>query len=98
MGSVRRRSISGRRSSVDLKCPRCGGCAAADTGSGERSAEEAAGGSDAGQRGAEGHRRKKMVTPAARRSAVTVAREAHGISGAAGEAGKGSVGAADGKP
>ena len=43
-------------------------------------AEEAAGGGDAGQRGAEGHHVKKVVTPAARRAAVTAAREAHGIS------------------
>ena len=36
----------------------------------ERQAEEASGRGDAGQRDAEGHRRKKMVTPAARREAV----------------------------
>ena len=37
---------------------------------GERQAEEASGGSDAGQRDAEGYRLKKMVTPVARREAV----------------------------
>jgi hypothetical protein len=47
---------------------------------GECEAEDAAGGGDAGQRGAEGHHVKKVVTPAARRAAVTAAREAHGIS------------------
>ena len=57
------------------------GCAAAEAArGGERPAEEAAGGGDAGQRGVEGHHGKKVVTPAARRAAVTAAREAHGIS------------------
>ena len=36
----------------------------------EREAEEAAGRDDAGQRDAEGHHDKKVVTPAARREAV----------------------------
>jgi hypothetical protein len=39
-------------------------------GRGERYAEEAAGGSDLGQRHAQGYRFKKMVTPAAKREAV----------------------------
>src|SRR5215469_12373707 len=57
------------------------GCQAAEAaGGGERQAEEAAGRGDAGQRGAEGHHLKKVVTPAARRAAVTVARDAHGVS------------------
>src|SRR6185437_9868741 len=57
------------------------GCEAAEAArGGEREAEEAAGGGDAGQRCAEGHHVKKVVTPAARRAVVTVAREAHGIS------------------
>src|ERR1700742_932784 len=47
---------------------------------GEREAKEAAGGGDAGQCGAEGHHVTKMVTPAARRAAITAACEAHGIS------------------
>src|SRR3984885_1661709 len=46
----------------------------------ERQAEETAGGSHAGQRCFEGHHVKKVVTPAARRIAVTAARDAHGIS------------------
>src|SRR5262249_21826335 len=46
----------------------------------ERSTEEAAGGGDAGQCGVEGHHIKKVVTPVARRAAVTLACEAHGIS------------------
>ena len=49
-------------------------------GGGECPAEEAVGGGHAGQRGVEGHHGKKVVTPAARRAAVTAAREAHGIS------------------
>src|SRR6476659_5185072 len=51
------------------------GCEAAEAArGGEREAEEVAGGGDAGQHV------KKVVTPAARRAVVTVAREAHGIS------------------
>ena len=46
----------------------------------KRQAEEAAGRSDAGQRDAEGHYVPKVVTPAARRAAVTAACEVHGIS------------------
>src|SRR5690242_2839737 len=56
-------------------------CEAAEAaGRRERQAEEAAGQGHAGQRSAEGHHVKKVVTPAARRAAVTAAREAHGIS------------------
>src|SRR5690242_3174103 len=43
----------------------------------ERQAEEAAGGGHVGQRGSEGHHVPKVVTPAARRSAVSAAREVH---------------------
>src|SRR3546814_9337961 len=43
-------------------------------------AEEAAGGSDAGQRHAEGCRCKKMVTPAARREAVAHLCQVHEVS------------------
>ena len=57
-----------------------GGQAAEGAEGRERQAEEAAGGGDAGQCGAERHRRKKMVTPAARRSAVAHAREQFGLS------------------
>src|SRR5262249_21759838 len=59
----------------------CLGCQTAEAArGGECEAEEAAGGSNAGQCGAEGHHGKKVVTPAARRAAVTAARDAHGIS------------------
>src|SRR4051794_32320542 len=57
------------------------GCAPSEAArGGECSSEEAAGGGDAGQCGVEGHHGKKVVTPVARRAAVTHAREAHGIS------------------
>ena len=46
----------------------------------ERQAEEAAGRGDARQRHAEGCRRKKMVTPAAKREAVAHACAVHGVS------------------
>src|SRR5437763_7998188 len=57
-----------------------GGAPTADFGGRERAAEEAAGGGDAGQRGAEGRGLKKVVGPAARRSVVSAVREAHGMS------------------
>ena len=56
------------------------GASAAHVGSGEQAAVASAGGRDVGQRGVERRRVKKMVTSAARRSAVVAAREAHGIS------------------
>ena len=51
-----------------------------DNGEGEREAEEAAGRSDARQRDAEGCRRAKVVTPAARREAVAHLCTAHRVS------------------
>src|SRR6185437_14097176 len=57
------------------------GCQAVEAArGGEREAEEAAGGGDAGCGGAEGHHVPKVVTPAARRAVVSAACEAHGIS------------------
>src|ERR1700742_1505183 len=56
---------------VEVRRSRClGGPAPEGSGGRERQAEEAAGGGDAGQRHAEGHQHKKILTPAARREAV----------------------------
>src|SRR5262249_42604204 len=46
----------------------------------EPPAQEVAGRSDAGQRHAEGHRRKKMVTPVARREAVAYLCQSYPVS------------------
>ena len=54
--------------------------AAEAAGGRERQAEEAAGGSHARQCRAEGHHVPKVVGPAARKAAVTMAQETHGIS------------------
>src|SRR5215831_19693530 len=58
------------------------GCQAAETArAGKRQAQEAAGGSDAGPCGVEGHHLAKVVTPAARRVAVSLALEASASGG-----------------
>ena len=59
---------------------RIGRQAAEGAGGRERQAEEAVGRGDARQRDAEGYRRKKMVTPAARREAVAQLRVAYEVS------------------
>jgi len=65
----------------EVRWPRCvGSQAAAFAGGREPSAEEAAGGDDAGQLHVEGHRFKKMVTPAARREAAAHLCSVHRVS------------------
>jgi len=57
------------------------GCASfADTGAGEREAEEAAGESDAGQRYTQGNQRNRVLTPDQRREAVAHREEAFKVS------------------
>src|SRR5580658_9710663 len=58
---------------------RVGRSSSEDAGGRERQAEAAVGRGDAGQRDPEGHRRKKMVTPAAKRLAVARACEGFGV-------------------
>jgi putative transposase len=57
-----------------------GGASAEGSRGREREAEAAAGGGDAGQRHAEGHRHKKILTPAALREAVVHLCAEHGVS------------------